>query len=104
MSDLTDEQTKVRNKIMTKELSLNQKLELYFNELHESMKRQSGEEFTKENVDRLFNSFFSDDEKLEIRKAIQDFLFEGYEDRHQIIATVKKHHKLCSEILKNGLN
>lgn len=103
MSDLTDEQAKVCNKIMTKELSLKQKLELYFNELHESMKRQ-GEEFTKESVNRLFNSFFSDEEKSEIRKAIQDFLFEGYEDRCQIIATVKKHHKLCSEILKNGLN
>lgn len=102
MSDLTDEQAKV-NKTTVKGLSLKQKLELYFNELYESMKRQ-GEEFTKENVDRLFNSFFSDEEKSEIRKAIQDFLFEGYEDRHQIIATVKKHHKLCSEILKNGLN
>ena len=103
MSGLTDEQAKV-NKITAKGLSLNQKIDLYFNELHESMKRQLGEEFTRENVERLFNSFFRDEEKLEIRKAIQDFLFEGYEDRHQIIATTKKYHKLCSEILKNGLN
>ena len=134
MSNLTDEQVKV-NKIAVKGLSLNEKLDLFFNELYESMKTQLGEEvlnedekvvkpitkrrikkidspfydlryefqkeFTRENIKRVFNLFFSDEEKLEIRKAIEDFLFdEGYEDRHQIIATTKKYHKLCSEILK----
>ena len=119
MSELTTEQraAKAYNNIVAHGLSLKNKLDIIFDEFHEMIKNDLGEEgydaivkiinpvtrddiekiasyyydlvpnydyknYTKAELDKALEIIFDDEEKTEIKRELQEFLFNEYADEY----------------------